>query len=302
MDNDGYGDEEHAHDNPLYAEPLLSSEEERRLFAEYARTHDADERRAIRNRLMLANMRWVRRLAKAYAYKHDLGAMTVEDLIQEGVFGLVTAIEKFRVEAGYKFSTYATSWITQAMGRAAENQSQMIREPSHVQGRRNRARRRGEEHDEPWTMVSLEAPRVAHDPESESWRDCLPAPLATPEDLAVERAPWHETLLPALRELPMREVYVLTLRYGLASGGDGMTLEEIGRSMLITRERVRQIEARALRELRKILMRTADGELATRTLTLVTETRRKESRKVAALKAAQTKRAKKQAKKTKTAA
>lgn len=266
--------------DPLYAAPLLSVAEERALFAEYARTHDA----AIRDRLILANTRWVRQLAWGFARRHRLESLTVEDLIGYGMFGLMTAIEKFDATAGYKFSTYATSWIRQAISRAVEDRDAMIREPSYVQVARRKAYREGRESDvaPAWDVLSLDRP-VRDDESNDPLGDFVASDAPALDETATERQLLRETLYVALERLKPRERLVIALRYGLGDDAP-LTLEESGRLLGVTRERVRQIEGKALTGLRLHLRETAEGEVALRMLTLVEQARTAKIRKAAAVK------------------
>ena len=293
-EEDGAQDELGEAVDPLYAAALLSTEEERSLFTRFVATHDP----AIRERLILANTRLVRAVARRYRTR----GMTVEDLEMEGMVGLMRAVEKYDVSRGYKFSTYATSWIRQAIGRAIDDQSALIRMPVHAAVRRRRELRRGEEPTYPeYVVLSLDAP-VAHAEENDPLSEFIAAPVEDLQDVSVDRVFWRQTLYEALKRLSAREQYVIILRYGLGTNGEAMTLEEVGRGMQVTRERVRQIEAHAMTRLRQWLIQTASGEVRLRHLELVTdqvmETMRLERavaiRKVARIRAAQTRAIRKQ--------
>lgn len=269
----------------LYGEALLSGEEEARLFRAYRRTGSVE----LRDRLILANTRLAREIAGHYHPGADSG-LTTEDLEQEAMFGLMRAVEKFDVERGFKFSTMATAWIKQAIRRAIENQSALIREPSHVQAKRNKARRGGDlagdgrsqhggEKEIPpaWMVVSLEQPARGFEdsPDVVTIGELIAASEPAIEEIVTDRALWHSTLYRALGMLSGRERYVIELRYGLATDGDCWTLEKIATAMnSITRERVRQIEAQALRKLRQTLAETSDGEIAVRLLDEVAAARK----------------------------
>ena len=245
--------------------PLLTREEEREL----ARRKDAGDD-AARRRLIESNLRLVMSIARNYT-RADVPLL---DLIQEGNLGLMRAVEKFDYKLGYKLSTYATWWIRQAITRALVDQGRTIRLPLHVaedvrrllRTRRQLAQKLNREPTLPElsseaklpeervedllglieTPVSLETP--VGDGES-LYGDLLEDVRATaPLELTADKARAKE-LVEALGTLEPRLRRVVSLRFGL-DGGTPCTLDEIGADVGVTRERVRQLETRALRELR----------------------------------------------------
>ena len=246
--------------------PLLTAGQEMAL-AKAARAGDAEARRALSE----ANLRLVVSVAKRYAGR----GLPFLDLIQEGNLGLMKAAEKFEPERGFKFSTYATWWIRQAITRAIADQARTIRIPVHMVETINKVKKvssqllheNGHEPSAEEIAERLDMPvdkvreimRVAQEPVS------LETPIGEEEDshlgdfIPDEEAPvpaeaasqtlLKEQLADVLKTLTPREEKVLRLRFGLEDGRP-RTLEEVGKEFNVTRERIRQIEAKALRKLR----------------------------------------------------
>ena len=245
---------------------LLTSSEEREL----ARRKDAGDE-AAKTRLIEANLRLVMSITRNYT-KADVPLL---DLIQEGNMGLIRAVEKFDYRMGYKLSTYATWWIRQAISRALADQGRTIRLPVHVgdQVRKVlRARRvltqklnRDPTNDEIATEVGITLQKVGDLLELVAHPVSLETPVGDGESLYSDMLEDHGSASPdqataeshrgaelevALSSLEPRMRYVIERRYGL-DGHASQTLEELGADLGITRERVRQLENKALRELRR---------------------------------------------------
>ena len=256
----------------LYAQHLLDTESDKMDFKRRRELKwAANDGKRAKDHLLEANLRLVVSLAKRYTGR----GMLFLDLIQEGNLGLMKAAEKFEPERGFKFSTYATWWIRQSITRAIADQGRTIRIPVHLVENINRVkktagellRKNGREPtvEEIAVQLDLEPDRVrellqlAQDPIS------LETPVGEEEDAHLEdfiqdeeagvpvdeagRQLLRRELMNVLKSLTPREERVIALRFGLEDGRS-RTLEELGREFNVTRERIRQIEAKALRKLR----------------------------------------------------
>lgn len=247
---------------------LLTRDEERELACRVA-LGDAE----ARQRMIESNLRLVVSIARRYLY----AGLEFSDLIEEGNIGLIRAVEKFQCERGFKFSTYATWWIRQAIERAIVNQARTIRLPVHVATTVNaytRAVRRLTQQDsrEPrieeiaeLMQVSVTTARrvsqivrettsldvLIGEEEEDTLKDVLQDGSIASPDVAAATARRNKDIREWLSHLTASERRVIELRYGLYDGDD-RTLESIGREFGVTRERVRQKEVQALNKLRAI--------------------------------------------------
>jgi RNA polymerase primary sigma factor len=250
---------------------LLTQQEEREL----AERKDAGDEEA-KQRLIEANLRLVVSVARRYS--QSSGGITLLDLIQEGNLGLIRAVDKYDYKTGYKLSTYATWWIRQAISRAIADKSRLIRLPVHINETLGRVRRTARElasmHGREPTVQELaealnmpvdkvtqlmtmgNAPVSLDQPMGEegdsSLGDLVEDVQGVDPDQQAAEISMRAAVQKALTALPERERKIIELRFGLDEGGGGQprTLEEVGQQLGVTRERIRQIEAKVLRKLR----------------------------------------------------
>ena len=257
--------------NEAARHPLLTADEEVELSKRIERGD-----LAAKDRMINANLRLVISIARKYQGQ----GLPLGDLIQEGMLGLIRAVEKFDWRKGFKFSTYGTLWIRQAIGRGLANSSRTVRLPVHIASQARKIRdaerelaaklERDPTPDELSDLVGMtpreiediraadrtptSLDRGVGDSEETALGDLIADDAATP-DQEVQQEQGDSTVRQVVGGLPSPERDVLTLRYGLG-GTEAVALRETGRRLGISAERVRQIEDRALRKL------ASDGELA----------------------------------------
>ncbi|GAB4463485.1 MAG: hypothetical protein OHK0029_32200 [Armatimonadaceae bacterium] len=265
---EGRSEELHSYLSRLTRSNLLTAEQEVRLANEIAQGN-----KRAKERLVESNMRLVISIAKAYRNS----GIPFEDLIQEGAIGLMTAAERFDPSRGYRFSTYATQWIRQSIGRAVDNKAKSIRLPAHVSESlrkldRARSDMRRELGEDPTAEqlahrtgisarkvsslltttqdpISLDTP-VGDDENTNLGSLLFDRTAPDPQDTLISSEMRHE-INSILSLLDEREQVVMRKRYGF-DGEETCVLQQIGEELNISRERVRQIEAQALRKLRTV--------------------------------------------------
>ncbi|MFQ3588439.1 MAG: sigma-70 family RNA polymerase sigma factor [Fimbriimonadaceae bacterium] len=272
MDSNEHDDAIPSYLSRLTRVPLLTPEEE----VELTRAVQAGDQKA-RQRLVEANMRLVINIAKTYRSR----AIPLEDLIQEGAIGLMQAAERFDPDKGFRFSTYATHWIRQAIGRAIDNKSKAIRLPAHVsqslrrieKERMRLARELGKDPTPDQIAAALGISSKKLTMLVQSSQELLSLDMTVgdssgttlgglirdnqngdPETLVLNSEMVSE-LMRILSELNEREQKVMSMRFRLDDSADPKLQEDIAREMKLSRERIRQIEVQAIKKLRLLAQR-----------------------------------------------
>ena len=255
--------------------PLLSFEEEQELFKRLSETDDEEKKKEIKDELTNRNLRLV-----AHTAKRGSKYLPLEDCIQNGTIGLLTAIERFDYTKGYKFSTYATWWISQAISRGIDDEGKSVRLPAHIKENIRKmnkaieqiraenlvdiptveeiAEKTGFTEEKVRNLLILSKDAVSLDVsygtdesnQTVTLSDYIEDPKCTnlAEDKVFEEER-KEAINRMLSTLSERESYVIKKRFGLENG-TCYTLDQIGKELNLTRERVRQIETRALQHLK----------------------------------------------------
>lgn len=265
--NDEYADVTQIYLGEIGFEPLLTHNEEKK-YARAAQKGDI----AARDKMINGNLRLVVKIARTYLHR----GLLLSDLIEEGNIGLMRAVEKFDPDLGYRFSTYATWWIRQAIERAIMNQSRTVRLPIHMLKRISKClnmiqKLAVEEHhptiaevskalDQPYEeigeLLQYTENTISMDtPIAESMhplQDALPDTVAINPELIFQEENFHDQVIAWLDNLPEQYRDVVVRRYGLL-GHEVETLESVGENLNITREKVRQIQMDALKKLKEMI-------------------------------------------------